>query len=221
MWRPSFSRFWWNVRSQSWGNEWKIAVAAGVAAVAALVALWPRWTLDYMRVLSWPGVVLLALILFRWPIHALLQESALEGGGFGPLNLRFGQRQSERQEGLAAALSETSETVEGLQAQVDQHAHGLGIAGALLQIYDVQLQFLRHLRTATPPVTAAAAETWFTNATKAAVDAGAPLDPPALIGWLNNQQLIVLNLQGAYEVTPTGQDVLTLAENFWYAPKLL
>jgi hypothetical protein len=213
--------FWYPLQWRALGNGWKIATGLSLITLAVLIARWPGWTLRYLRVLAWPSVVLFGLLLFRWPIHALLQDSSLEGGGVGPFNVRFGQRQAEQQESLVAALTETAERAEGLQAEVQQHLHGLRIAGAFIQIYEVQLQFLRQTRSATSALTGAAAEAWFDEATKAAVDAGAPLDTPALIGWLVDRDLIKLNLAGTYELTANGQELLGLADHFWYAPKLI
>jgi cytochrome bd-type quinol oxidase subunit 2 len=41
--------------------------AVGVVALAALVAVFPRWTLDYLHVLAWPAVALIVILLFRVP----------------------------------------------------------------------------------------------------------------------------------------------------------
>jgi hypothetical protein len=218
--RPSLRQWVEALQWRALGNEWKIGTAFVLAALAALVALWPRWTLDYLHVLAWPAVVLIGLLLFRWPIYALLRDTALEEGGFGPVNFRFRQRQDDDQT-LTTALLETTQVVEGLQAQVDQNALGLSMSGVLIQIYEVQIGFLRHLQTAEPPVTAAAAEGWFETQTRAAVDAGARLDIPALVGWLNGRGVIALNERGVYGLTDLGAGVLWLADNFGYAPKVL
>ena len=104
---------------------------------------------------------------------------------------------------------------------MDQQLYGVDIAGVLLQIFEVQIRFLRHLQTTESPVTAATGEGWFETQIRAAVDAGAPLDAPALLGWLNGREVIALNEQGSYDLTEKGTFVLTLADNFGYAPKLL
>ena len=216
--RPSPREWYYAVRWQAFGHEAKIATAVAFGGLAALVAGFPRWTLDYLHVLAWPAVVLIAIVLFRVPIHALLSESALEEGGVGPLNFRFRQRQDQQ---TFAALIEANEAVEGLQGEVEVSRQYLEVAGALLQIYEVQIGFIRHVQTSEEPVTASAADRWFEEQTRAAVEAGAALDIPALTGWLVNRDLIRLTLRGAYELTEKGQLLLSVADNFWYVAKVL
>lgn len=149
----------------------------------------------------------------------MLSESALEEGGVGPLNIRFRQRQD--QQTLTALLEANEAAVVDLQSEVEQSRQYLNVAGALLQAYEVQVGFMRHIQTSEESITAASAERWFEDQTRAAVEAGAALDIPALVGWLANRGLIQLNLAGAYELTENGLLLLSIADNFWYVAKVL
>src|SRR5689334_10977791 len=92
--RSSVTAFIGQLRWRTFGHEGQIAVAAVLLIGAVLIAVWPQWTLDYLRVLAWPLVVLTGLLLFRWPITAILNDAAIEEGRVGPLNLQFRSRQS-------------------------------------------------------------------------------------------------------------------------------
>jgi hypothetical protein len=216
--RPRLTEFAAGLRWRAFGYEGRLVAVTIVVALAVLIAVWPEWSLEYLRVLAWPAVILIVLLLFRGQLAELLAGATLDEGRVGPAWFRFRQRQEQQdvQEVLNLVQSES----EGLQAQLAQRNYFLELLVELLQIYDVQLGFLRHLEMTEAPVMPSDAEQWFRDALRPSLDAGANWNVPALIGWLANQGTLEIASSGAYELTPKARDLLILASQLWYAPKL-
>lgn len=117
-------------------------------------------------------------------------------------------------------LAESDTTVRNLQTEVDQRDEWLALAGAFIQIFEFQIEFLRRVN-AGDEISGAAAEEWFAVQLRASTDAGATWDFPALVGWLVNVDLLRMNERGVYSITDKGSTLIALADSFWYVPKIV
>ena len=187
-----------------WIEERAVGVTATIAVGLFIVAmlLWPDWTLRFTRVLAWPVVVLIAFVLFRQPVSALVRGRGLKGAKVGPLELE---------------LEQTEEAADELQTDHLDDARAIALLGILNQIYQVQIDFLKHLSQAADGLTSAAARAWFENAFERMELPKE--DPEPLLTWLTMKLLAELRDDDRYVPGLFAADFLEMIGGFWYAPK--
>ena len=191
----------WHISARRFG----LVAFASLASYLALVFIEPTWTLRFSRVLAWPVVALIALFVFRVPLVALFQGQTLKSLSLGPATL-------ELQQGAEDIGATASPTTPELAPD-----HVIFLLGTLAQIYQVQINFLRHLRQAEDGLTSEAARDWLRNAI-AVPDAPIQVIEP-LLKWLVDRELTTLRADDRYIVTELGVTFLTGIDGFWYAPK--
>jgi hypothetical protein len=203
-WRLTLIR--WEIETRAAGLLALIAVAAFIAAI--LVS--PDWALRFSRVLAWPVIALLAIVAFRQPLSQLIHGQALSRVAAGPLSLELQQREEEFDPALVTPPADESLTSE----------YVLHFLGTLAQVYQVQIDFLKHLHQAENGLTTEATHTWFRAALdRNPVTIGWDADP--LLQWLIDRALLTLREDGRYVFGALGSGFLGALEGFWYAPKLI
>ena len=91
------------------------------------------------------------------------------------------------------------------------------VLALLSQLYQFQIEFLRHVRQAADlRLTRAATEEWF--AERVGGDPGGPAIPP-LISFLVTRELLTLEPDDHYALTNLAETFLDRIEGYWYAPK--
>jgi hypothetical protein len=201
-WRMTVARF--EIQARAVG----LTALAAVGAIIAAMIVAADWTLRFSRVLAWPAVALIALVVFRLPFAGLLQGQALRRVAIGPASAELQQREEPF----------TPEAIIPGEEQA-QHERVVYILGTLAQIYQVQIDFLRHLRQAENGLMSEAARGWFRAIAKAPDADAASIDP--LMAWLIERGLIVLREDDHYVLTELGQVFLNGIDGFWYAPKAI
>lgn len=194
---------WWHVEARLVA----IAATALAAAVAVAMLLEPSWSLRFERVLAWPVIALIGMFLFRAPLAGLIQGRGLRRFALGP-------------GGISGELEAAQERAEEAQEviDVDAAAAAVVVLGNLAQLYQFQIDFLRHLRiAANHTLTVEAAHEWFAAALmQRGVDDG-EVEP--LLNFLVQRELVALLDDGRYALTELGRQFVGRLDGFWYAPK--
>ena len=197
---------WWEVQSRAILAVTLIAIAAFVAAMIAA----PEWTLRFTRVLAWPIVALIAIVLFRLPLGALFEGIVLKRVSGAGVAAEFAPR-AEAQIEASPAPHEFPEDLPDDRIVI--------ALGSLVQIFQFQLDFLRHLQQAHDGLTSAAAHAWLrARLDENWITRGWAVEPS--LPWLLRQGLLVLREDDRYVLGPLAPQFLEDIEGFWYAPKL-
>lgn len=218
-----FSSWWFTHASTFRWAAVILAILAAFAGLGYLVDDAPQTFLDYARVLAWPLVALVLAALFYKPIFRLfrgvyLKELDLSSGRF-----RFGERQEESNPDAFSALPTGGAGALPMDetAELNMLRDGTKITGALLQAFQIQIDFLKALDRAPEGLTRSAAEEWFRDELgKKQLDLGL-WNIPQLITWMENNDLLSLDPFGRLVVSEHGENLRNFAEVFWYAPKLV
>jgi hypothetical protein len=164
----------------------------------------PDWTLRFSRVLAWPVVVLIAIVLFRRPVTQLVSGRALSRLKAGPFAAELEQR-------VEVDLDFADEGFDQQQA--------IALLGALNELFQVQIDFLKHLQQAADGLTSGAARDWFDAAgERMGIE---EYDPEPGMKFLVERGLVILREDDRYVLAQFGQDLIELVEVFYYAPKLI
>jgi hypothetical protein len=182
-----------------------VAVVVAAAFVTAMI-ITPDWALRFSRVLAWPLVALVALLLFRLPLAQLFQGQVLRRLSGAGITAELAPREE--------AQFEAPDPDEFLAERA------IFTLGALAQMYQFQLDFLKHLRQAENGLTSAATTGWL----RTRLDQN-PLTtgwlPDLTLPWLVDRGLVELRADDRYAVTALGAQFLDDIEGLWYAPKLI
>lgn len=188
------------------------AVTAAVAAAALLVAMViePAWTLQYERVLAWPVIALIGIVLFRHHVGGLLEGRGLRNINVGPGGISA-ELEPDDQVESAAPLSAAND-------QVDTELVVL-ILGLLAQLYQLQINFLKHVRqTENLRMTRIASEQWFREHL-GPEDVVPDVEIERLLTFLVGRDLLALQEDDHYAMTELGVTFIDRITAFWYAPK--
>jgi hypothetical protein len=203
-WRTVALRGWLHARGGA------VAAAAVFVAVVVLTFVTPSWTLRFERVLAWPVVVLIVVLLFRHQIRALLQGRGLHRATVRPVPGGF-----EPQEQLERAFGPVTAD-EGLATM----RRAIATYGNIALLYEIQIAFLRHLKTVDGMrLTDEAARAWFRSELTARRAEASAVEP--LLGFLVGQDLLLLSQHGYYSLTPLGEDFVSALTDIWYSPKAI
>lgn len=216
--------FWWLMRGAAIRRvAVTLAVSAALAGLGYLIDRAPRTVLDYARVLAWPLVALLALALFRNPIFRLFRGIYLKEANVPFGLLRFGERQEASDSDALSALAagETSVLPMDEAAELDMLRYGTRITGALLQAFQMQIDFLKILERAPEGLTRSAGEEWFRDELRKKQADLEQWDVPPLVAWMEDNELVTLDPDGRLIASEHGKDLLKFTDAYWYAPKLI
>jgi hypothetical protein len=176
--------------------------------------------------LAWPGVIAIIAFLFRHQIVAMFKDRVIDEVGVGPVRGKFSSAQPVQEAGLpelpephdGAALQPG---VNRLQVEIDVHKRMGDALGILNQAYQIQIDFLKHLRGAEGGLKSASASEWFEDQVESRPQFVASFwKSEDLLGWMVARGLITLTTDDIYTIAPMGHLVLRFLDgNFWYAPK--
>jgi hypothetical protein len=217
------------------------ATAIGIAilgGLAALIAVWPDWTLRYIHALAWPAVALIAVATLGPALARRVPAlSALHLPGGVVATFEEQQETLELHGDYAAELTspeawgppfdeEEAGLIEPGEPHVDQAAiatEALRVFGTIIGAFQIQIDFLRALETAEDGLSHAAARQWFSDLITTKGLDPAQWDADALLTWLVNQGAITLGQDGAYRLTSFGERILVALglPGLYVAPKLI
>jgi hypothetical protein len=195
----------WHVEARAF------AVTLGLFGVALLVAMItePVWTLRYERVLAWPVIVLIGIVVFRRNVGQLLQGRGLRNINVGPGGISAELEPDEQVE--SAALPATSDQVDTELVIV--------ILGLVAQLYQFQIDFLKHVRQSESfRMTRVASEQWFRERL-GSEDVVPDAEIERLLTFLVGRNLLTLQEDDHYAITDLAVTFIDRITGFWYAPK--
>jgi hypothetical protein len=111
-------------------------------AVIVLIAVDADGVLDYLRVLAWPLVAVLALLIFKGPLLRLLGGLYLEEVNWRGSKLRFGARPQPFGDEEFVPVFDDEDQDAPEHDDLEMYRTGANVAGALLQAYQMQIDFL-------------------------------------------------------------------------------
>lgn len=199
-----------------------------VGGIAYLIYRSSGTVLDFIRVLAWPTVVIVLILVFRRPLANMLERIDLRWfktpfgeAGFEPRQQEAGELDLDELEDLELFDEFVAEEEhESLQEQLARHRIAAEMAVLLGQTYDSQLGLLRLLNAAPSGAPRSTVQNYFDEITK---------QYPALMSWgienflafLFTNELIFINDQGGYRITPKGSVLAGFSEIVFHAPKIL
>jgi hypothetical protein len=192
-----------------------------VAALIALTATWPDWTLRYIHALAWPVVALIAVAVFG---PALARRVP----ALSALHLPLGVIATFQEQANFDAEAIGAEAIEALPAAagpdpLETANVALRILGVVAGAFQFQLDFLRALTTAPDGLTPHAAGEWFDRAIEAhPIAESNDWASEQLLAWLVGNHTIELAPDGSYRLSRLGRQVLDALElpSLFVAPKV-
>lgn len=200
-----------------------LTTLATLAGLGYLIDRTPQTFLDYARVLAWPLVILGALALFYNPILHLFRDLYLKELNVRSGRLRFDERQEHSDPDALRALSagKPDALPKGEAAELDLLRYGTKITSALLQTFQIQIDFLKVLEHAPEGLTRSAAVEWFRDELRDKHGDPEQWDVPPLVTWMETIGLLSLDPDGRLVASEYGKNFASFTDSFWYAPKLV
>lgn len=201
-------------------------------ALFALVAAWPGWTLMYVHALAWP-LVAGAAIFALGPALARRVPDITEVHVPGGL-IKFEQPLGHADTDLTPAelwgplpvgdVAEEAPEVPSLNEddRADIASEALRVLATITGSYQIQLDLLRTLQSATDGLTHAAARSLLADGLKARGADPAVWNLETLIEWLPNQSCVTVTPDAKYQITTFGRRVIWALDlpTLFVAPKL-
>lgn len=207
-------QLWWYLNADN-VKRWAAAAVAGLVVIVLLRKEADR-LLDYLRVLIWPVVVLTAILIFREPLLRVLRGLYVKELNWRGSRVLFGQHPQQQNEGDLLPVPDPSAADE-----LENFRIGANVAGALLQAFQMQIDFLKVLERAPEGLSRQAAEAWFAEQVDRLDLDHEVWNPAALLGWMETRGLIAYTPAGNLTRSELGDRVAALTDTFWYAPKLI
>jgi hypothetical protein len=216
-------------------------VLTALVLAAVLLAAWlidrsPETFLDYLRVLAWPVVALIGVLIFRRPLGAMFEGVVLKALGAGSVRAEFAVRTADQpaeidfdweafvdedgDEFVNEDGAEDSE-VQELRAALELRELANEVLWTYLQAFQSQVDFLRYLRDAPDGVDPEVAVRWFEAYITVQFGSTAGFDFAKSIGWLTTNRLVVVSHEGRYVITAVGEHVAAVPDHGWTAPKAM